>query len=196
MELPFSEIFAIVRRPERPQASFEALRNFGESQIASPIWKSIKSPDVEKDIEAARLWLHKTTSTYRPTGVYLGLDTLNERNGKGTNIEIGMTTSANPAVLSMDWAYHCEEYGKKHLIRGVYEVHKAYKNRNLDDAVHTLADYLFFFGYSGIVLASALERMTDRWDSLYVWGFHDGDIGFLAKCSRAGVQRLATFDGK
>ena len=195
MDIPIADILAVVGKPGEPTAAFDALRKIGEARVQSPVWRMIDVPDVESDIQDASRWLRETITPYRPTGVYLGLDTLNENDGVGQNVEIGMTSKADPARLEMDWAWKCEQYGKEHLIRGMYKIHKAYEAAELEFETSLLADYLFFFGYSGIVLASALERMPVRWDSLFVWGFHDGDIGFLARGSPRGVERLATFEG-
>jgi hypothetical protein len=195
MDIPFDDMCAVVRKPGHLAAAFDALRSIGEARIQSPVWRTIETPDIESDIEDAGRWLRETITLYRPTGVYLGLDTLNEDDGAGKNVEIGMTTEADPATLAMEWAWSCEQYGDDHLIRGLYEVHKTYQDAGLEYPASLLADYLFFFGYGGIVLASALERVPVRWNSLFVWGFHDGDIGFLARGSPRGVERLVTFDG-
>jgi hypothetical protein len=196
MDIPFEEILAVVRQPLEPAAAFELLRQIGEAHLPSPVWRTIETPDIEADIEAARAWLHNALDVSRPTGVYLGLDTLNEDDGAGSNVEIGMTSQADPVPLAMEWAWNCEQHGGDHLIRGMYEVHKAYEDSGLEDPDSLLADYLFFFGYSGIVLAAALERVPVRWNALFVWGFHDGDIAFLARSSPAGIERLATFEGE
>lgn len=195
MDIPFADILAIVRKPDEPTAAFEALRKIGDARLPSPVWRAIDVPDIESDIEDAGEWLRAAISAYRPTGVYLGLDTLNQDDGAGKNAEIGMTTKADPAPLAMEWAWKCEKYGDDHLIQGMYEIHKTYQRSGLEYPASLLADYLFFFGYSGIVLASALERMPVRWSSLFVWGFHDGDIAYLARGSPRGVERLATLDG-
>jgi hypothetical protein len=123
------------------------------------------------------------------------LDTLNEEDGGGHNVEIGLTTTADPERLKMDWAWGCEHYGERHLIHGLYTVHAAIMALDLEYELNNPAEYIFFLGYSGIVLASALEELPVSWDSLYVWGFHDGDLAFLARGSPTGVKRLATFEG-
>src|SRR5260221_5132855 len=170
MDLPIDDILTVVRKLTEPRAAFDALREIGEAHLKSPVWRAIKTPDIEADIQATGLWLRLTIAPKRPTGVYLGLDTLNEREGTGKNVEIGMTWKADPAPLAMEWAWHCERYGDDHLIRGVYETHKTCDDFGLKSSASLLADFLFFLGYSGIVLASALERMPACWNSLFVWG--------------------------
>jgi len=131
---------------------------------------------------------------FRPTGVYLGLDTLNENRGEGKNVEIGMTRDANPEELIMDWAYRLPERGENHLIEGMYKAHRAYQKSGLEYPSSILANYLLFFGYGGLVLASAIQRIPVNWDCLFIWGFHDGDLGYLARSSPSGVERIAAFD--
>lgn len=124
MDIPFADILAIVRKWHEPTAAFEALREIGEARLQSPVWRTIDVPDIESDIEDAGEWLRATVSPYRPTCVYFGLDTLNEDDGAGKNVEIGMTIKADPAPLAMEWAWNCEKYGDDHLIRGMYAVHQ------------------------------------------------------------------------
>jgi len=159
--------------------------------MPSAVWDKIRMPDVEADVLLAGAWLKESIFEFRPSGVYLGLDTLNEHQGNGKNIEIGMTIAADPTTLNMDWAYHLEQRGESYLIEGMYEVHKAYQKLGLDYHTGNLGDYLFFFGYSGIVLAAALERIAVNWDCLFIWGFHDGDLVYLARSSPKGITRLA-----
>jgi hypothetical protein len=195
MDVPFDDILTVIRRLTDPQSAFADLRAIGELRSPSPMWRAIKTPDVRADVDAAASWLYGTITPFRPTGVYLGLDTLNERDGQGKNVEIGMTIKADPVPLNMDWAYRCEKYGDDHLIRGMYETHQTYKAFGLEYEVGLLADYLFFLGYSGIVLTAAIEKLRVEGPTMFVWGFHDGDIGFLARSSPDGVERLVTFDG-
>jgi hypothetical protein len=192
MNIPFDEILACVRQSVEPQTAFNALREIGRSHLKSPLWDAVPVPDCDADIGSAADWLQRNISEYRPTGVYLGLDTLNEKDGQGQNVEIGMTADADPLPLEMEWIFDGLDYGDKHLIRGVYEIHKSHDAFELDHPESLLPDYVFFLGYSGIVLASALERMQVGWNSLFVLGFHDGDMGFLARSSQSGVERLAT----
>jgi hypothetical protein len=49
--------------------------------------------------------------------------------------------------------------------------------------------------YDGVVLAAALERIGVRSDCLFVWGFHDGDLAFLARAAAGSVTRLAALPG-
>ncbi len=159
------------------------------------MWNAVPEPDTESDVASATTWLQKSFSKYPPTGVYLGMDTANEREGLGKNIEIGLTDVAGPLPLDMEWIYDGFDYGEDHLIRGLYEIHKSYAAIGLDESDSLLPDYVFYLGYSGVVLAAAAERIPVRWDSLFVWGLHDGDMVFLARGSSKGVERLAKQPG-
>ena len=70
-----------------------------------------------------------------------------------------MTREANPEVLEMDWAYRLPRGGENHLIEGMYKAHRAYQKFGLEYPSSLLADYLFFFGYSGLVLSAAIEAL-------------------------------------
>jgi hypothetical protein len=75
----------------------------------------------------------------------------------------------------------------------MYKTHRAYQKYGLEYPSSLLADYLFFFGYSGLILAAGLDRIPIDWDCLFIWGFHDGDLGYLARSSPSGITRLAVF---
>jgi hypothetical protein len=76
MDIPFDDILAIVRQPGDPRAAFDALREIGRARMPSDVWDKIRAPDVEADVWLAGAWLKENISEFRPTGVYLGLDTL------------------------------------------------------------------------------------------------------------------------
>ncbi len=193
MDVPYNEILAIVREPGDLKTAFAALRELGRSQLASEVWDKIPTPELQADVLLAGAWLKKNIVEYQPSGVYLGLDTLNEKQGHGKNLEIGMTREADPDKLEMEWAYRLPQRGHNHLIEGIYQAHRAYQEFGLEYPAEILADYIFFFGYSGLVLAFAIERVKINWDCLFIWGFHDGDLGYLVRSSPQGVVRLATF---
>lgn len=194
MNIPFDEILGVVRQGGDLRKCFGALRDIGRRAVRLEAWGKVPTPDVESDVWLAGAWLTESIGTYAPNGVYLGLDTLNEHQGEGSNLEIGMTRHADPNVLSLNWAYSLERYGERHLIEGVYKAHQACRKLGMEGRVRQLADYLFFFGYGGAVLAAAIERAGAGPDCLYIWGFHDGDLGFLARSSPSGVTRLATLE--
>jgi hypothetical protein len=120
-------------------------------------------------------------------GIYLGLDTLNVRDGRGTNIDFGGTPNCDPNQDSADWVWEADlEYGKPHLIQGLYRLQDAYRTEPWREAFQLL-DYIFFLGYSGIILCSAFEKLSPPRDLLPAWGFHDGDMFTL------GRMRVGTF---
>lgn len=193
MDLPLNDILSIVRQPGELKTAFDALRELGRSLHPSEAWDKIRTPAVEPDVLLAGAWLNESITEYKPFGVYLGLDTLNENHGNGKNVGIGMTRAADPHKLEMQWVYQLPQRGEDHLIEGMYKTHRTYQKFGFGYPVGLLPDYLFFFGYSGLVFASALERIKINWDCLFVWGFHDGDLAYLARSSATGVARLATF---
>ncbi|HET6250054.1 MAG TPA: hypothetical protein VFE47_20350 [Tepidisphaeraceae bacterium] len=95
-------------------------------------------------------------------------------------------------MTDIQWAYSLEERGEKHLIDGMYKAHRAYLKFGVEGPAKLLADFLFFFGSSGVVFASAIERIGVNWDCLFIWGFHDGDLYSLARSSPTGITRIAT----
>jgi hypothetical protein len=188
MAVPYDEILSIVREFRDAAEAFNALKGIGIKQSRSSIWDDIPTPNVELDIWNAHAWLSENITEFQPTGVALWFDTLNECRGDGTNVGIGMTREADPKSLSIKWAFDCQRYGDGHLIQGIYEAHEAYKEFGL-----ILPNYLFYVGYGGVVLVSALEQIAPNWDCLITWGFHDGGLGYLARTSSEGVKRLALF---
>lgn len=140
----------------------------------------------------------------RSNGVYLGLDTLNHKNGIGTNVEIG--SSAKCVVDSKEndgrWLDELSWHGDSHLIYGLYEMKThawgdgtiLWPTRPIN--LYGYADYAVFLIYSGLVLASALDRMVQKQllefkkPKLIVWGFHDGDLFELGRLDSAGFCRI------
>ena len=191
MDIPYDDIFAVVRAGGDPQKSFDALREVGRAWMPSEVWDKVRTPKADADIWLAAAWLAEPLKENRPTGVYFGLDTLNEQDGNGSNLEGGWTRKADPTVLAMDWAYALEGRCDRHLVDGIYKAHRAYRRFGLSYPSSLPADYVFFFGYSGVVLAAALERLGIDWPCLFIWGFHDGGLCYLARSAAGGVTRLA-----
>ncbi len=57
--------------------------------------------------------------------------------------------------------------------------------------LHDLAEYTLFLGYSGLILAEALEDVGRDGPFLAAWGFHDGDLFTLGRGDGQGFERLA-----
>ena len=51
--------------------------------MPSEVWDKIRTPQVDADLWLAGAWLKECITAYQPSGVYLGLDTLNENRGEG-----------------------------------------------------------------------------------------------------------------
>ncbi len=192
-KIPYDEILSCVRQRSDPRRALGELRSVGQKHMESPLWDGVNTPDCAADVEAAAEWLNRNLAKDCPPGVYLGLDTCNERDGSGKNIEIGMTDQVDPKRDDLEWIFDGLDYGDNHLIRGLYEIHKGYESFGLDESKSLLPDYIFFMGYSGVVLAAAIEKLNWRWKALYVWGFHSGDLALLARTSHKGIERLAVY---
>jgi hypothetical protein len=125
--------------------------------------------------------------------VYLGLDTMNMREGDGHNVGIGGSPKADPWVTDLEWMYSNAWYGEDHLIRGLCEMHAVYSTQK---KLYSLADYVLFLGYSGIILSAAILKLDPGVRSgpmgrLYAWGFHDGDIFPLCRATAKETTILA-----
>lgn len=193
--LPVAGIFDAIRINLVPGDAWRAVLSVCATAAPAAKWNELPTPDLERDIKAARLWLGEQLSELAQVrGVYLGLDTLNMRRGKGTNLEIGGSTACDPASDSQDWVFEQLQRGAKHLIYGLYELQTAYSAstwRVSDETVAQgshfgFADYTLFLGYSGIILGSAFARLPEwpkltKRDLLAVWGFHDGDLFLLGR---------------
>ena len=170
----------------------------GRSAYNSSVWDSVPEIDISADISAVQQWLKKQAVDSSITGIYLGLDTLNEDEGTGKNIEIGFTRDAAPQSLDIEWIYQLTKYGTDHLIRGIYELHAWYEtdacvHPDHDDDLQLLLDYIFFLEYSGVILATAIQKERLQHHCLFLWGFHDGDLGPLCRWSPTGFERLANW---
>ena len=148
---------SIAWRSRLSLAAFQTLREIGKSHFPSDLWDAVPLPDTEADIASAADWLQKNIADHRPTGVYLGLDTLNQAGQWGQNVEIGLSDAADPSLHDIEWIYDGLGYGDNHLIRGLYQVHQAYDAFQLGYPQSLFPDYVLFLGYSGIVLAGAMR---------------------------------------
>ena len=74
---------------------------------------------------------------------------------------------------------------------GALEKHRAQLRFELGDvAAHRVCDYIFFLGYSGVVLAESFARLDTPRTLLPAWGFHDGDLFALGRKQGGGFTRL------
>jgi hypothetical protein len=90
-------------------------------------WKKLLIPDFNWDIRLAKAWLvTELDKLPDATGIYLGLDTLNMKNGKGMNVGIGGTADCDPTEDSSDWLESKLTYGNDHLVRGLLEFKQEY----------------------------------------------------------------------
>lgn len=188
-------IVEIVRAAKDAERGWPTVLQLCRKEQPSELWDALPPPDIKRDVQSASHWLTSQISAPmapKPvSGVYLGLDTLNMEGGAGHNVELGATSSCDPFAQDGDWAWDCEWYGQRHLIRGLVDL-KAEYERELWKDRYELADYALFLGYSGLVLGDALAAASAPEPLLAIWGFHDGDLFFLGRRTQAGVERLCS----
>jgi hypothetical protein len=187
------ETLEIVRNSPTADLGWPKLLDLCRKHAPSPIWYNLRHVDPEADVVAAASWLSQqfSSSTVQPPrGIYLGLDTLNQKSGPCKNVEIAFSNAANPEQLSQDWLYDHDAnwYGSDHLIRSLVAVKDVYDPSDVSE----FADYTIFLGYSGLVLAEALERVSPPGPFLAVWGFHDGDLFYLSRRTTGAIERVAS----
>jgi hypothetical protein len=191
MRMLVDDLLAAIRGPAKPDAAWkEVLRVCHRCAPGAP-WPSLPDPDLGRDIEDARVWLARQLRDLPDaTGIYLGLDTLNMRGGRGQNVEIGGTAECDALQDSQDWiGVRQLRYGTKHLIRGLYEMHRVYtqgdwcvRAEKVPRGLYSsFAEYSLFLSYSGIVLGHALKLIPLKRTFLVVWGYHDGDMFLLGR---------------
>jgi hypothetical protein len=163
------------------KAALESIIHSANKKLPSKIWANFNSLTIQTDTAGAEKWIQSNINQYPGTkGIYLGLDTLNMDNGKGTNIEIGLSAECDPRIFSTDWSYECDYYGKGHLINGLFLMSDSFsQSEKWSYEERSTAKYVIFLGYSGIILREALQKIDIENDFLSVWGFHDGDMFFL-----------------
>ncbi len=154
-------------------------------------WHEMPSPEVQLDLHEAWLWLQNDLSEHdEAVGIYLGLDTLNMQGGRGTNIEFGATSECDPNSGRPDWAWDAAlRYGSRHLIKGLVGMQACYSRPAWRES-SGLCDYVFFLGYSGMVLAEVFESFTLPRTLMPVWGFHGGDLFTLGRYQSGEFTRL------
>lgn len=183
----------IVRTSPDAASGWTRLVDFCRDEHPGPLWSELPAIDPARDVSTAWKWLkdqmHRGAAPKPARGVYLGLDTLNMEGGDAYNVEIGATKNCDPSKLETDWAYNCEWYGDRHLIAGLRDLKRVYEAPRYGEA-SAFADYALFLGYSGLVLANAIERLAGTSPFLAAWGFHDGDLFFLGRRDAGGFERI------
>jgi hypothetical protein len=154
-------------------------------------WDDLPTPHVQSDLHDTWEWLQKEVAEQpEAIGLYLGLDTLNMDYGKGTNIEFGASSECDSSSDSPEWVWDVTlEHGSRHLIRGLVGFQSVYSQLDWKKAFD-LCDYVFFLGYSGMILAEVLESFTIPRTLMPVWGFHDGDMFTLGRYRNGTFTRL------
>jgi len=183
------EVIDQINNNRDPKKAFHNIIAIGKKYLPSQIWESFEAMNLEMDTIDVQIWLQKSLVRFpKTTGIYFGLDTLNMDNGKGSNIEIGLSNTCDPREFSDHWIYDCDSYGDNHLINGLNLVSDNFTNTiKWSPEERSFSEYLIFLGYSGIVLREALINVTTEIDFLSIWGFHDGDMFYLV--NKRGLNR-------
>jgi hypothetical protein len=187
-------ILACLRRHKVFTKAWNAVLRVCRRTAPDAPWQDLPVPDFEADIGSATEWLDAQLRRMpKATGIYLGLDTLNMRDGAGTNVEIGGTSNCDPSQDTQEWTAQDLKYGDRHLIKSLVSMSAAYASptwRRGDHDYFDFADYVLFLALSGIVLGQALQRLNPGRALLSVWGFHDGDTFLLGRNMPVGFTAL------
>ena len=187
------DVTAIVRSAASAADGWHDLRAACAKAQPSDLWPALPAPNIARDVERAATWLSGQLAqpgAPRPArGLYLGLDTLNMNDGAGFNVALGATSRCNPLELDPDWPSSCEWEGADHLIEGLVALQATYQADEWK-VEREFADYHLFLGYSGLILADALAMLAVGEPLLAVFGFHDGDLFFLARRAPGGIERI------
>lgn len=188
--IPFDEIRNEIALQANPKLAFNDILQATKKNCPALDWDQFSVNYMDEDINEAVEWIKKALKK-RPQakGIYLGLDTLNMKDGRGSNVEIGMNANCDPAEISTDYAFHCDTYGDRHLIKGLYTFFANFVGP--DDDSSALAEYVIFLGYSGVVLREALLKADIKSDFISCWGFHDGDLFLLMNSIAQKITFLA-----
>ncbi|WNJ19033.1 hypothetical protein [Pontibacter sp. G13] len=182
----------LVNEPDATQA-FEQILAHGREQLKSTIWDKYTQMNLNRDLQSATHWFQAEIAKHpTATGIYFGLDTLNMNDGHGRNVELGFSSDCHPEKLEDEWSYRCDQFGSPHLILGLSEVSYTFENEDTwSYKERAFAEYFFFLGYSGIVLREAMKAADFGQDFLAMWGFHDGDMFYLARRNQGEWQTVA-----
>ena len=167
--IPFEEIRNEITLHPNPELAFKNILQAEKKNCPALDWDQFSVKYMDTDISEATQWIKKSMKNMPDVkGIYLGLDTLNMEDGKGSNVEIGMNSSCDPTESSIDWAFDCNTYGDRHLIMGLYSFFANFSGP--DDENKDLAEYVIFLGYSGLVLREALLKASIKSDFISCWG--------------------------
>lgn len=191
MEMPIDEALKIIKDHSSPEAALTDLISLCAETLPKENWSALPKVDLARDIDEAVQWLtEQMREADQPSGICLGLDTLNMEDGDGQNIEFASSKKCDPTSDSQDWLEEDMDYGDGHLIHGLHLFHSEYTNGTWSDEGYSLCDYILFLGYSGIVLMHAFEKISVTNPILVAWGFHDGDVLRLAYKDRVHYTRI------
>ena len=186
------DILDLIREEPDPDPAWRRVLEICNADRPSALWSSLPAVDIAADATRLCAWLEAALQGVDgPLGLYLGLDTLNMDGGAGTNLEIGWSRRCDTTSDGVDWVFGELERGSKTLIRGLVPLHAEYAQDRWRDRF-SVADYMLFLAYSGLVLACAVRQLARTDPMLVAWGFHDGDIFALCRCGRGRFEMICS----
>ena len=187
--MPINELLRLIRDQPSPEIAWQRMLELFTAHKSSNLWSALPRPDFAVDKTKMRDWLQGNLARLaEPSGIYLGLDTLNMNAGAGTNIEIGWLP-CDTLRNDTDWLYGDLQRGSSTLISGLYTLQATY-SRPEWRSIFPFADYVVFLGYSGLVLREALSDFSASQPLLVAWGFHDGDMFILARTGAGSIKLI------
>ncbi len=187
--MPIDELLEILRQVDDSKAAWDSQLKLLQLTFHSDLWNNLPEVDIRRDVDVATAWLQTCLEQVKsPAGIYLGLDTLNMDGGHGHNLEVGWINKVDVEDDDTDWIYRGLQYGPRHLLGGLVDIHSTYSRPEWEDQFSN-ADYMLFLGYSGLILREVLKNAAIPEPALVAWGFHDGDM-FLLGRKKAGVFEI------
>ncbi len=188
--MPIAQILDLLRADLAPELVWRRVLEACKLHLPSALWQTLPAVDIDGDAEAIRDWLARSLEGVSgPVGLCLGLDTLNMRDGAGTNLELGWKRNCVVGSDDTGWAFEHLERGSRTLIVGLVALQAEYRQDRWK-AQFGMADYALFLAYSGVVLAQALRHLARQDPLLAAWGFHDGDLFALCRRSAGTFEMI------
>ena len=188
--MPIAQILDLLRTELAPELAWRRVLEICKLHHASALWETLPAVDIDGDAEAIRGWLATSLEGVAgPVGLCLGLDTLNMRDGAGTNLELGWKRACAAGSDDIGWVFERLEHGSSTLIVGLVALQAEYRQDRWNE-LSGMADHVLSLAYSGVVLAQALRHLERQDPLLAAWGFHDGDLFALCRCSAGTFEMI------
>ena len=177
MNIPLDEILAALREGGIDE-SLNAIRKIAKKRL--PIsWKGMHTGDFEPDILMAVTWMRSRLAPRSPTRASFQIMPADSCKELLDNVVVEILLPHDPP--------HREQYP----MLGLDYLRESFTKLGLGGEGKYFANCVFSFGYCGLVLASAIERLAPNWDCLFKWGFVGRDLCDIARSSAGIVTQLA-----